>query len=310
MLITEDDPVVSCLLVDLLAQWGYTVDAVADSRGRAIAVESRRSPVGHSRLDASGSRWPRHLPRRRAREHQAYVYILILTAKTAKAELIAALEAGADDYLVKPFDAYELKARLMAGRRILDLQDRLQNLVMALEHQSLHDPLTGLWNRGAVMQNLDQQMSRTRREQMPVSVLLIDLDHFKAINDTYGHAAGDVVLREAARRMQSSLRPYDGIGRYGGETFIVLPGCDAATTTPWAIGCATRLAIRPCSSAICAFRSHCRAASQPWMPKWRDRVPCFSADRRRTAPNAKAEIALSPMPPQICFSAIIRIETL
>jgi diguanylate cyclase (GGDEF)-like protein len=138
------------------------------------------------------------------------------------------MEAGADDYLTKPFIAHELRVRLRAGRRILDLQSQLMSAREALRVQATHDSLTGLPNRGAILDVLQTELSRAARERRPVSVLMSDIDRFKSVNDTRGHQAGDDVLREAAQRMKAAVRGYDSVGRYGGEEFlIVLPGCDA-----------------------------------------------------------------------------------
>jgi len=117
--------------------------------------------------------------------------------------------------------------RLRAGRRILDLQQQLLTAREALRVQATHDGLTGLLNRTAIMEMLRKELARAAREGNALSLLMVDLDRFKQINDTHGHAAGDAVLRESARRMQDTIRSYDGVGRYGGEEFlIVLPGCD------------------------------------------------------------------------------------
>jgi hypothetical protein len=130
--------------------------------------------------------------------------VLLLTAKTEKPDLVAGLQAGADDFLTKPFDADELQARLRAGRRILQLQE---NLIAAQDHlrfQATHDPLTGIWNRAGILDFLHRELSRISRIPHALSVMMADIDHFKEINDTYGHEIGDVVLCDVAKRLEGA----------------------------------------------------------------------------------------------------------
>ncbi|MFZ0481189.1 MAG: diguanylate cyclase [Terriglobales bacterium] len=156
-----------------------------------------------------------------------YVYVILLTSKEGRQNMLDAMNAGADDYLVKPFDASELKARLLVGKRILDLQDELVAARESMRHAATHDSLTGLLNRGEIFAMLERELERSRRESRPVSVILADIDHFKRVNDTHGHLFGDEVLQEISRRLHCKLRVYDGVGRYGGEEFLlVLPTCD------------------------------------------------------------------------------------
>jgi diguanylate cyclase (GGDEF)-like protein len=154
--------------------------------------------------------------------------VILVTGRSEKEDLINGLTAGADEYLVKPVDPDELFARLATGKRILDLQEQLLTTQHLLKEQATRDALTGLMNRRAVLEALDREWTRCHRECRTLTVIMADIDHFKAINDTHGHVIGDQVLRMTAQRLLSELRPYDSIGRYGGEEFlIILTGCDS-----------------------------------------------------------------------------------
>src|ERR1700688_5069369 len=162
----------------------------------------------------------------RKQHERPYVHIVLLTSRRSKEDVVAGLEAGADDYLTKPWDPAELTARLGVGQRILQLEDRLVEARETMRFKATHDHLTSLFNRRVIVDLLARELTRTRREKASMVVILGDLEHFKSVNDTYGHVVGDEVLREIARRLLASVRSYDFVGRYGGEEFlIVLNNC-------------------------------------------------------------------------------------
>ena len=234
ILLAEDSKVYQHLISSCLKEWGF--DFVVAQNGSAAweMVGSAWAPTvaildwvlpGISGLELC--------QRLRARtQDEGYVYTIVLTAKNQRQDLLAAMEAGADDYLAKPFDPAELKARLLAGRRIILLQKELIAARESLRFAAAHDFLTGVPNRGEIISSLRREIARGRRELTPVGIVLSDLDHFKQINDTFGHSAGDAVLQEVTRRLKSALRPYDSVGRYGGEEFLlILPGCNLSTAS-------------------------------------------------------------------------------
>jgi two-component system cell cycle response regulator len=166
----------------------------------------------------------------RKKRQEPYVHIVLLTSKESKTDIVEGLESGADDYLIKPFDPAELTARLRTGLRILQLEDKLVEAREEMRFKATYDALTGLFNRGVILDLLARELSRTARTAGCTAVLMGDVDHFKTINDTHGHLVGDEVLREVARRILASVRSSDFIGRYGGEEFlIVLNNCDASS---------------------------------------------------------------------------------
>lgn len=226
VLIADDDSVSRRVLANTLEKWHYEVVQARDGAEAWHLLGQDNAPQ-LAILDwmMPGMTGPEVCGAVRERSKEPYTYILLLTARTDKRDLISGMESGADDYITKPCNTQELEVRLRAGRRILDLQAALVAAREKLREQATHDALTSLQNRFSVLEVLQKEVSRANREGTGVAVIMADLDHFKRVNDTHGHLAGDAVLKEAARRMQSSVRDYDSIGRYGGEEFlIVLPG--------------------------------------------------------------------------------------
>jgi diguanylate cyclase (GGDEF)-like protein len=213
-----------------LEGWGYEVE-IAEDGNQALDALKSDDPPPIAVLDwlmpgASGLEICREV---RERQSGPYTYILLLTSKGEQQDIVEGLSAGADDYVVKPFDIHEFEVRLRAGRRIVDLQLELMTVQEALRYQATRDSLTHLWNRVSIQDILERELQRGRREKSPVGVLVVDLDHFKEVNDTFGHAAGDALLVEMAQRVTGSVRVYDAVGRMGGEEFlVVLPGCGEA----------------------------------------------------------------------------------
>jgi two-component system cell cycle response regulator len=223
VLVADDDAVSCAMLESHLRKWRLDVVTVHNGIDAWDELQKEAAPsliiLDWMMPGISGVDLCRKI---RAQKNSPYPYIILLTARDAKKDLVEGLEAGADDYLTKPFDADELRSRLMAGSRILRLQNELLRKEEELRFEALHDRLTGLWNREAILNFLGREVARGKRSGDSVGVLMLDVDHFKSVNDNYGHQVGDAVLQEVGRRLVGGTRRYDWAGRYGGEEFLIL----------------------------------------------------------------------------------------
>jgi two-component system, cell cycle response regulator len=229
VLVAEDSAVYRHLLSSYLQEWGLPFLIAKDGSEAWRFLQRPDCPklvlLDWVLPDIDGVELCRRI--RLADAEKSYSYVILLTGKEGKADLLEAMQAGADDYLVKPFDQLELRARLLVGKRIVELHEQLVSAKESLRYSATHDSLTGILNRGEVFDSLLRELERARRSRKPVSIVLADVDHFKDVNDTLGHPFGDEALKEIARRFRSKLRMYDSLGRYGGEEFlIILPDCD------------------------------------------------------------------------------------
>ena len=231
IVLADDDSITRRLLEAWLRRWGYAVEAFADGRAAWSYLECATEPtlviLDWMMPGLDGTEICRRL---RAQAREPYVYVLMITGRTDRTDIVEGLKAGADDFMVKPVDKDELRARVNVGERIVRLQTELIAARQAMVELATIDSLTRLPNRSAILNTLAREINRARREGTSISVCVADLDNFKRINDTYGHAVGDIALCDAATRLQSKLRSYQTVGRLGGEEFlIVLPNCDADT---------------------------------------------------------------------------------
>jgi two-component system, cell cycle response regulator len=231
ILVADDCSGTRTLLTRNLTSWGHEPLCVGDGNAAWEVLNSPNSP----RLAILD--W--HMPgldgtdictRLRDQIDAPYTFVILLTSRGDRQSLLSGLKAGADDYLSKPFDPEELQQRLCTGKRILELQDRLLAAQEELRNQATHDSLTGVWNRGEIVRFLEREWNRTCRQHSSMGLLLIDVDHFKNVNDLHGHLVGDEVLRNIAKAIRDRVRVYDQVGRFGGEEFlVVLPGTDELT---------------------------------------------------------------------------------
>lgn len=223
LLVAEDDLTSRSMLAAITQKWGY--DVIATEDGEAAWQTLLKSDAPRLLLldwEMPGINGLELCQRMRQQETNDPPYIILLTSRNETSDVVEGLEQGANDYIVKPFQTQELHARLQVGKRMLNLQNELRLLREDLAFQANYDVLTGLLNRRAIMSALEKEMARVHRTHETLYIALGDIDYFKKINDTHGHLVGDTVLKEVGKRMTSTLRPYDHIGRYGGEEFLIV----------------------------------------------------------------------------------------
>jgi diguanylate cyclase (GGDEF)-like protein len=222
ILIAEDNNILCRNLAKNIFEWGYEVVTARDGvdAWKLIKKENIRLAILDWMMPGiDGINLCRKIRQELSGAKSRYIYIILLTGKDQQEDIIAGLSAGADDYMIKPANLLELKVRLLNGSRIIELEDKRI-------HLASYDSLMNLWNRIKIFDFFEEELERSAREGRHTGIIMVDIDNFKQVNDTYGHYIGDQVLTEVAFRLKHSIRRYDKIGRYGGdEVLVVLPNC-------------------------------------------------------------------------------------
>lgn len=228
ILIAEDNPVSRKLIEKALIKAGHKVVSVENGRKALELLNQNFFPIVLTDWVMPEMNGIELCQAIRKTDTPGYVYIVLLTAKDLKDDIVTGLKAGADDYLTKPFNHAELIARLNTGKRILELERSLKEANEEITILSITDPLTGCYNRVYLNKHLPQEINRARRYGHPLSLILSDIDHFKKVNDTYGHIVGDHILKEFVKCFTEIIREnVDWVARYGGEeVLIILPETD------------------------------------------------------------------------------------
>lgn len=223
VLLVDDDELVLARLEGLITEAGFKVSTALDAKAALASLKKTFTPIvitDRNMPGMDGLELCRHI---RQRTWPGYVYLLLLTVQDAEEDILGGLDAGADDYLSKRTSATQLIARLRTARRILTLEYSLKGALEEKNRMAMTDMLTGAHNRRYFMRHLDRELKRMQRFGGNLSLLALDIDFFKRINDRYGHAAGDAVLQEFVRRIAERLRPgLDWCARIGGEEFVVV----------------------------------------------------------------------------------------
>jgi diguanylate cyclase (GGDEF)-like protein len=276
LLLAEDDPLQVKILERVLSRAGYAVETVTGGEEALARVLEGTIHFLLTDWDMPGMDGAALCRRVRAAKLPHYLYILMLTGHTTEADLVAGFEAGVDDYVRKPASEVELLARVKAGCRLIQAERSLSVALAKVQRLSITDPLLDIYNRRYLNEQLPREIARAHRYGRSVAVVLADLDSFKTINDTHGHAVGDEVLRGFADRARASIRQSsDWIARYGGEEFVfVLPE--------------TRLA----EAAQVAEKIRCACAAAPMMTA--------TGEHRITASFG---VAATPMATDMCLCA-------
>ncbi len=223
LLIVEDEKTIRMTLQRLLETQGYDVLAAENGREGWEIFEREKDDIYFAILDWMMPEMNGLELCRRIKEAPVphYIHVMFLTGKKDIESVIEGFETGADDYITKPFNRREILARLNVGERIVDLEKKLKERNELLHILAIKDGLTGILNRRALFERLEEELSRSDRIRNPLCLIMLDIDHFKKVNDVHGHVMGDKVLVEVVNRIKSALRPYDIVGRYGGEEFLV-----------------------------------------------------------------------------------------
>ncbi len=223
VLIAEDDPTSRLMLEAMLKQWEFEPVTTNDGQEALTAMQAPDAPrIAILDWNMPKMDGPEVCRRIKEARQDNPPYLILLTARDDESDIVAGLESGANDFISKPYNAKELRARVGVGQKMVELQSALINTRDALAYQATHDPLTDILNRRAILENLERELARAARSGSYVGVGIFDLDHFKQVNDKYGHQVGDEVLCGFVRRIQEHIRKYDILGRFGGEEFLLI----------------------------------------------------------------------------------------